>query len=56
MTRDKCVHAAISRIEGMMSEREHIVAWLRKPSEDGIDCSADREVIARQIERGEHIR
>lgn len=28
-----------------------IVAFVRKPSEDGVDCSADREALAQQIER-----
>lgn len=33
-----------------------IVAFLRKPSEYGDPCSADREVLAQQIERGEHLK
>lgn len=33
-----------------------VVAFLRKPSEYGDPCSADREVLAQQIERGEHLK
>lgn len=38
------------------AERAACVAFLRKPSEYGDPCSADREVLAQQIERGEHLR
>jgi len=31
-----------------------IVAFLRRPSEDGVECSVEREMLAAQIERGEH--
>lgn len=33
-----------------------IIAWLRKPSEDGVDCSADRELLAQRLERKEHLK
>jgi hypothetical protein len=33
-----------------------IVAFLRKPHEDGTQCSAEREMLAQHIERGEHLK
>lgn len=33
-----------------------IITWLRKPSEDGVDCSADRELLAQRLERKEHLK
>jgi hypothetical protein len=33
-----------------------IVKWLRKPNSDGSPCSADHEVLAQRIERGEHLK
>jgi len=33
-----------------------IVAFLRRHSEDGRECSAEREMLAQQIERGEHLK
>lgn len=32
------------------------VAFLRRPHEDGTPCSADREKLAQQLERGEQFR
>jgi len=39
---------------GRQLERDVIVRYLRKPNEDGSACSAEREMLAQQIERGEH--
>lgn len=43
--------------EQAIEARERIIiAWLRKPSEDGVDCSADREALAQRLERKEHLK
>jgi len=56
-------HAAHQRhgfayLEDAASQREQIaiVAFLRKRSERGAECSAEREMLAQQIERGDHLK
>lgn len=39
-------------IAGFEDAKALIVARIRTPNEDGTPCSADREVLARIIERG----
>lgn len=41
---------------GADARERRIIAWLRKPSEDGVDCSADRELLAQRLERKEHLK
>lgn len=36
--------------------QERIVAYLRRPNDDGTDCSADREILAQRIERLEYLK
>lgn len=49
--------ATVRAFDRGAAEREkRIIAWLRKPSEDGVDCSADREMLAQRLERREHLR
>jgi hypothetical protein len=47
---------AVDKYTSNVDERDAVVAFLRKPSEYGEPCSADREVLAQQIERGEHLK
>lgn len=47
----KQLEAAATSIKISHDAVRIIVAFVRKPSEDGVDCSADREVLAQQIER-----
>lgn len=41
---------------GVEIERERIVAYLRRPNDDGTDCSVEREILAQRIERLEHLK
>lgn len=49
-------HCPDCEAEARLHERTMAIAFLRKPSEYGDPCSADREVLACQIERGEHLK
>jgi hypothetical protein len=39
---------------GRQFERDVVVRYLRKPNDDGSACSVEREMLAQQIECGEH--
>lgn len=41
-------------VVSLTKEEVKMIAFVRRRNEDGTPCSADREVIAQQLERGMH--
>jgi len=45
-----------ARLQGTELAMACIVAYLRRPNGDNSECSAEREMLAQRIERGEHLK
>lgn len=57
MSQSISVTDAFKAVDAHLDARERIIiAWLRKPSEDGVECSAEREMLAQRLERKEHLK